>query len=66
MEPLVQVAKDDLELVMSVFRENDLDEHVHRIGHITDSEEINFYFEGEKVLSNTRTNYRDNIDSDKL
>ena len=36
---------------MNVFRENDLDEHVHRIGHITDSEEINFYFEGEKVLS---------------
>ena len=56
---VIQVAKDDLELVMSVFRENDLDEHVHRIGHITDSEEINFYFEGEKVLSNTRTNYRD-------
>ena len=56
---VVQVAKRDLDHVLSVFKENDLESNVHRIGHITDKDEISFYFEGERVLSNSRTNYRD-------
>jgi phosphoribosylformylglycinamidine synthase len=56
---VVEVRKKDLEHVLAVFEENDLHANVHRIGHSTKNDEINFYFEGERILANTRTKYRD-------
>ena len=42
-----------------MFAKNGLEDNVHTIGHLSSDDKISFYFEGEKVLSNSRVYYRE-------
>lgn len=54
----LQIKKVDLARVRAILKANGILSYTHRIGELSDSDEITFLFNQKKIVGNSRTNYQ--------